>query len=189
MDIPQGQSYNPNDYYYQQPTQNMNESSLVNATNPEAVLFSIEMALRGKKQVVNERGVYEWVIPTDCKPLMNEKGINSLMVEARSCINQNTILSNWTEEQISKFIIRLGQTIITKLQMNWKEWGIDKAELTTALFAVTDPANAAYYRAKSEGEKKFLKTNVRTIESFTSNTQGKPQGISGADNPLSFWRK
>ena len=73
--------------------------------------------------------------------------------------------------------------------MNWKEWGIDKAELTTALFAVTDPANAAYYRAKSEGEKKFLKTNVRTVESFTSNTQGKPQGLGGADNPLSFWRK
>lgn len=181
--------YNPNDYYYAPLPQSSNESSLVNATNPEAVLFSIEMALRGKKQVENEKGQKEWVLPQDCKPLMNDKGINSLMVEARSCINQNTILSNWNEEQIAKFVIRLGHTIITKLQMNWKEWEVSKSELTTALFVILDPANASYYRAKSEGEKKFLKTNVRTIETFSSNTQGKPQGLSGDSSPLSFWRK
>lgn len=180
--------YNPNDYYYAPSQQSNSESSLVNATNPQAVLFEIEMALRGKKKIKNDKGEDEWVIPIDCKPLMNEKGINSLMVEARSCINQNTILSNYNDDQISKAIIRLGNTIISKIQMNWKEWEMNKSELTTALFAVTDPAYSAYYRAKGEGEKKFLKTNVRSVETYSSNIQNKGNP-GGGDNPLAFWRK
>jgi hypothetical protein len=40
-------------------------------------------------------------------------------------------------------------------------------------------------RAKNEGEKRFLKTSVRAIESYTS--QSKPQQ-SGSSEKLKFWR-
>ena len=108
------------------------------------------------------------------------------MADARSVINQNTILSNFKIEQISCLIIRLGRTIKNKVKMNWKEWEVDKSNLDTVVFAVTDPAYAALMRALGEGEKRFLKTSVRAIESFTS--VNKPNTEGATTEKFKFWR-
>lgn len=160
------------------------ESSLVNQTNPKEVLFLIEMALAGKKEMLNAEGRKEWVIPVGCKPIVNQFGINSLMVDARSIINQNTILSNLTDQQISNIILRFGRMLKNKIKMRYKEFGIDKSNLDTALFSPCFAAYSALYRAKAEGEKKFLKTSVRAVESYVTNQ--KPQQ-SGNDK-IKFWR-
>lgn len=166
--------------------QNYGESSLVQQTNPKEVLFQIEMALRGKIEQVNEDGRTEWILPIGCKPIVNQQGINSLMADAKSVINQNTILSNYDDEQISKLIVRLGKSVNRKIKMNWKDFGIDKSNLDTAVFAVTDPAYAALHRAKKEGEKKFLKTSVRAVESYVTNQ--KDQNQTSSSDKIKFWR-
>jgi hypothetical protein len=72
--------------------------------------------------------------------------------------------------------------------MNWKEFGMDKSNLDTAVFAVTDPAYAALHRAKKEGEKKFLKTSVRAVESYVTNQKDPGQGNSSGSDKIKFWR-
>ena len=157
--------------------------SLVEQTNPKEVLKEIELTLKGWRY---DSVKQDWVMPVDAEPIVNELGLNSLMADARSVINQNTILSNFKIEQISLIIIRLGRTIKNKIKMNWKEFGIDKSNLDTAVFAVTDPAYASLMRAKDEGEKRFLKTSVRAVESFTS--MQKPQSNINSSDKLKFWR-
>ncbi len=78
-------------------------------------------------------------------------------------------------------------TVKNKIKMNWKEFGIDKSNLDTAVFAITDPAYSSLQRAKGEGEKKFLKTSVRAVESFVSNQKPSNQG-SPASEKVKFWR-
>lgn len=157
--------------------------SLVEQTNPKEVLKEIEMTLKG---MVYDSDKGEWYLPIGFKPIVNELGLNSLMADARSVINQNTILSNFEIDQISRIIIRLGRSVKNKIKMNWKEFGIEKSNLDTAVFAVTDPAYSSLMRAKGEGEKRFLKTSVRAIESFT--TTDKPQTGSATSEKLKFWR-
>ena len=177
--IPQ-QQYNPYMYGYGNEPQDL---SLVEQTNPSQTLKEIELTLRGYHyDSIKE----QWIIPDGGKPLLNHLGLNSLMADARSVINQNTILSNYKIEQIASLIIRLGRTIKNKVKMNWKEWGIDKSNLDTVVFAVTDPAYASLMRALGEGEKRFLKTSVRAIESFTS--MQKPKSEGSTSEKLKFWR-
>lgn len=175
------QQYNP--YYYGQQQLNPQDLSLVEQTNPKDTLKEIELTLRGFRFDSIKQ---EWVAPVSGNEIVNEIGLNSLMADARSVINQNTILSNFDIEQISKIIIRLGRSIKNKIKMNWKEFGIDKANLDTAVFAVTDPAYASLMRAKGEGEKRFLKTSVRAVESYTSNATAPSS--SPTTEKLKFWR-
>jgi len=171
-------------YYPYGPQQvNPQDLSLVEQTNPKDVLKEIEMTLKG---AVYNSLKEEWVIDENSSPIVNDLGINSLMADARGIINQNTILSNLTTEEISKMIIRLGRSIKNKIKMNWKEFDIDKSNLDTAIFSVTDPAFTALKRAMGEGEKRFLKTSVRAVESWTQNaTQQAPSATS---EKLKFWR-
>jgi hypothetical protein len=169
-------------YPYSYPSEPQ-DLSLVEQTNPKEILKEIEMTLRG--MMFNETKK-EWYLPEGCKPLVNEFGLNSLMADARPIINQITILSNLEVETISKIIIQLSNVVISKIERNWKEFGLDKSNLRTCRCAITNPAYMAAMRAKGEGERKFLKTSVRAIESFTSAV--KPQGGSSTSDKLKFWR-
>lgn len=162
------------------------EVSLVSQTNPKEVLDEIESTLRGRKKIINEdTGKTEWILPMGCKPRANERGISSLMTDAKTIINQNTIMSNLSEEEISKIIISLSDTIINKLSMNWKEFEVAKSDLDTVHNAIIVPAFMALKRAMREGEKRFLKTSVRAVESYTSNS--RPQQETSSDK-IKFWR-
>lgn len=169
--------------YGMQPPQE--ESSLVKQTNPNAVLKEIEMTLRGKKW---DEETQEWIKPIGCSPLINELGLNSIMADARGVINQNTILSNFNINQISKIIINFGRTVMNKIKMNWKEWEIDKSNLSTVLYTVTNPAYASLMRAMGEGEKRFLKTSVRAVESYTAHTKPSGEVMGNTTEKLKFWR-
>ena len=171
-------------YPYGQQQPNPGDLSLVEQTNPKEVLKEIEQTLKG---AVFDSTKQEWIISKFSTPIVNDLGINSLMADARGVINQNTILSNLTTEEISLIIVRLGKSIKNKIKMNWKEFGIDKSNLDTAVFAVTDPAFTALKRAMGEGEKRFLKTSVRAVESWTQNSSA-PATASPTAEKLKFWR-
>jgi len=175
-------------YPYQQQYQNNSaeESSLVKQTNPNAVLLDIEMTLRGKKWDDDEK---KFVRPIGCEALLNELGINSLMADARGIINQNTIMSNLNKEEISKMLIQLGDTITNKLEINWKEFAISKSNLSTCVDTILYAAKAALNRALGEGEKRFLKTSVRAIESYNTHSKGSNEVLgSPTAEKLKFWR-
>ena len=178
--------YQPHEYYNPDFQNESKEISLVSQTNPDKVLFEIEMKLRGKKPFINEQGEKEWIVPDGCYPLVNDSGINSFMTDASAVINQNTIMSNLKEDRISAIIISLSDTIINKIAMNWKEFNIKKSDLDTIHNCIIVPSYMALNRAMNEGEKRFLKTSVRAVESFTTNTKDPHSGSTS--DKVKFWR-
>lgn len=171
----------PNPYYQYAPNE-PSDLSLVEQTNPEEVVEKIEMTLRGKT-FDKQKG--EWILKQGAKPIINEFGVNSIMTDARPFINQISTLSNATIDQVSKITLLLADTLRLKIENNWKEFEIDKSNLSTVKNAVTIPSFMTGLRALGEGERKFLKTSVRAIESYV--TQGRPQQSSTSEK-LKFWR-
>lgn len=171
-------------YPYGQQTANPQDLSLVEQTNPKEVLKEIEMTLKGMTYDYQKE---EWKLLKDAQPIVNDLGVNSLMTDARPFINQISTLSNISIDQISKIVVNLGRTVKNKLKMNWKEFGIDKSNLSTVVFAITNPAFMTGLRAMGEGERRFLKTSVRAVESYTSNATPQ-QSASSTTEKLKFWR-
>lgn len=171
-------------YNYGQQQANPNDLSLVGQTNPADVLEEIEMTLRG---MTYDKTANKWILKPYSMPIVNDFGINSLMTDAKPFINQISTLSNTTLDQISKIVILIGRNVIKKVKMNWKEFGIDKSNLGTVVNAITIPAFMTGLRAMGEGERRFLKTSVRAVESYTSNASPQNQA-SPTMEKLKFWR-
>jgi len=140
------------------PYQQVDDASLVKATRPEKVIDEIEHRLKGE---IYDDNTEKWIIPKGVKPLINEIGIRSIMIDIRSIMNQNTILSNLRDDEVSHIIVGLGDTIITKLMMRHEEFGVDQAELTTIVYLVCNTSYCALKRGYFEGERRFLKTTTQ----------------------------
>jgi len=165
-----------------------NESNLVIQTDPKHILKRIERILGRLYQ--NEQG--EWVKDKNVKPMINREGLNSLMVDAEGVINQNTIMSNLNEKEISRIILALGDTLITKLLVGSEDWDIEDKDIETILFTIVNMAYIALKRGYGEGERRFLKTSVRSHEMIRINPNQPEQMTGGGQAPSgkkSFWGK
>lgn len=145
----------------QQNDQQTAQAAILQQTNPSAILYDIELKLRGKRL-----DIYNNIVDSG-KPLMNDLGINRMLAFISSIVNQNTILSHLEDPEISKLIIRIGDDIIDDLTLNWTEYGIDDENmLDIILDMVVIPAFLSLKRAYRQNEKNWL--NKTVVESITS---------------------
>jgi len=134
----------------------LDEASLVKATTPEKVVEHIEHILKGEEYDEEKE---KWFKKYDA--LMNDKGIRSLMIDIKSVVNQNTILSNLEDSDVRNIIIALGDTIIGKIMMRREDFSIDRAEMSTIVLLVCNMSYMALKRGYIEGERKFLRTTIQ----------------------------
>lgn len=146
---------------YPQAQQEVIDMDLVTKTNPKVLTDEIEHKLKGE---VYDAQHEKWIKKPYSRPFMNEEGIWRIMSIITSMINQNTILSNLTENEIRNLILQLGEEVIDLLAMKHKEFEVDKGDLTPIVDMVTRMAYIALKRGFNEGERKFLKTTVRSSE-------------------------
>ena len=182
------QGYNDtSDYGVQYYPQQSNDASLIIQTDPKHILDRIEHILRRDK--LNEQG--EWVKQAGIKPMINELGLNSIMVDAEGIINQNTIMSNLTAAEIARIILELGDILLTKMLMESDEWAVEDSDIETIIFTILNMSYIALKRGFMEGERRFLKTSVRSHETIRINPnqqENNPYG-TGSQSKNSFWGK
>lgn len=135
------------------------DSDILRQADPVHVANQIKHALLGEE--MNEEGV--WVKVRD-RPLINDDGLASVLVDIRELLSQNTTLSHLEEEQIGLLTISLSDAIISKLAMKYKEWKISKAELTTVHDVVVKPIYLALRRAYRMNEKNWFKKSLSATE-------------------------
>lgn len=127
------------------------QAVLVAQTNPSNVLEDISMKLRGK--VKN----YDGTFLVEGDPVMNDKGINRMLLIMSGFINQGTVLSHLEEKQISKIVIQLGDDVVDDLTLNWKDYNIkDKMMLDHITDLIVFTAFFALNRALGQNEKNWL---------------------------------
>jgi len=158
-------------------------SSLMAMADPGRTAREIKGKLEGKEFDVEKQ---EWFKPEGSHALMNQKGVESIMNDVWAILNLNTSISNLDDSHIFPTIISLADALIIKLQQKYKEFGIEKSELTTVCNMIINPCFFCLRRCYNEGERKWYKwslvekRDVHTYEGLPrSMGQNQPQQKRG----------
>jgi len=161
-------------YGYQQQYNESMDSDLLKQADPVNVANNIKHALLGEE--MNEEGV--WIKVRE-KPLINDEGLASVLVDIRELLNQNTTLSHLEEDKIGLITISLSDAILGKISMKYKEWKIAKAELTTVHDCIVKPVYIALRRAYRMNEKNWFKKSIASTESKMVGASREKKGFMG----------
>lgn len=149
-------------------------TSILQLTNPENELIKLELTLRS--QILNTDGK---PIQTG-NPLLNEEGINSVIGQVQSIINQVTVMSNFESKDLPPMIDFLGDTLSKDLMLNRDKYNIRNASARDKIFfAVCIGAYIVMKRALNNGERGFWKGSQQDIRQIIDTGQ-KSKGLFGA---------
>lgn len=153
-------------------------ATLIQHTDPVSILVDLEHQLRGEVYAPdNKKSVEGWFVRET--PLLNNKGINKIMLILRGVVNTNCILSNLDAKEVSNIIIDIGEELSFLLAMEYEEYDIRKANLTTIVNLCCRMYYFALKRGFNEGERRFLRMSVRENVSVTPNAQEPKRGLFG----------
>ena len=142
------------------------------------ILERAEHILRGDKPHF-ENGNVIWKkndFPED--DILNEHGVELIMKIISNYINRNTILSDYTEEEVRYKVLDFGKELNNLIFMKYEEMGMDtedkRKEYPMLVRQIVDLVHSSYARAKDGGERRSLREMIQISQS--QNYQG---GMSG----------
>ena len=160
---------------YGQSQQAPNEAAtLLEQTNPLSLLIRFQRELGG--EVYDEtQGEYVKVLD---KPHLNRIGVSNLSLLLGGMLNTNSILSNYTDQDIKMAMIDFSDDVTDNLVLNYKKYDMEKRSISTIIGICRRYAYAALRRAYLGGEKEFLKkTSKEVISTTTQQRQPKNDNV------------
>ena len=141
--------------------------SIVTLTNPDKVIDNAKLTYRS--QIEDSNGN----IVQNGEPLMNEEGINSVIGQIQTLVNQVTVMSNLNKAEVSMLVDFLGDTLAKDLMMNRIKYEIKSSSSRDKIyFTALTSAFVCMKRAFEEGEKRFWKGSQHEM---TTRHEGVPQ--------------
>lgn len=117
------------------------------------LLDEIEHRLRG--EVFNHKeGKYE----KKFERLMTEEGINKIMNFLFSYVDKNSILTNFTMEDVRRLSKDARNALSELLAFNFVKWELNKGDLTMIVVMIDEKIYAVLRRAFNDGERRHLNT-------------------------------
>ena len=161
---------------YQSPMSQYGGSILI-LTNPENELHKMELTLRniyedaeGNQKLVGD-------------PLLNDKGINSVMGLVQTIVNQVTVMSDLKEREIPMLIDFLADTLAKDLMLNRVNYEIKSSSARDKIFFTTLASSFICLKRAAEGsDKRFWKGSQMEITNTVKNDNqrgGALQNIMG----------
>lgn len=130
-------------------------------------------------QTVDDKGR---PVTLQIKPLINSYGCSMLMSVVKRYLNRNVMMSNLSEETILRMLRRLKTDIVINLGSQYQTFEIDPVNLPIIVRMIMDSVEPTLYRSYENGERKYLNTinkRVETFSSLPSNQNNKKNGIMG----------
>lgn len=163
------------------------------------ILEKTEHTLRGDIIVFENNQLIWKPNPHPENNTLNENGVQICMKFLAKYINRSTILSDYTEEQISYKVLDFGKRMNDLIFKKYDEMGMDteekRKEYEMLVGAMTDMVHSAYARAK-EGRERESFRKMTTISQasnggmmqggLTVNTGNPQQKVRGIFNPLRY---
>lgn len=141
-------------------------SSILHMTDPNKLLVKLEYSLKGVRET--DAGEIEQI----GSPLMNQKGINSVMSQIRALVNQNTIMSNFENREIPILTDFLADTLAKDLMINRVTYSIKSKEARdTIYFIAISTAYACLKRGFNQGERGFWRGTQQEIINRVDSSQ------------------
>ena len=164
---------------YQSPMHNFG-SSIILLTSTDNELHKLELTLRSVQEDSEGNPV-----PLG-KPLVNEKGISSIIGIAQAIINRHTIMSNLNDMEVRMLMDFFADTLSRDLMVNRIAYDITDASAREKIYWETlSSAFVTLKRGYKEGDKKFWKGSTQEIR--TSNDGGSQK--KGLFSFLGNWSK
>jgi len=109
---------------------------------------------------------------------LNEQGVQLIMKALSNYVNRNTILSDYTEQQIAFKVYDFGRELNNLIFMKYEEMGMDtedkRKEYPMLVRQMVDIVHSSYNRALNGGERRSLR-EARTVMQ-TDNQMGGGMG-------------
>jgi len=152
------------------------------------ILEKAEHVLRGDI-VEFENGALVWKNnPDPDENTLNEKGVRIFMKILSMYVNRNTILSDYTDEQIRYKVLDFGKRMNNLIFTKYEVMGMDtedkRKEYPALVGALVDIVHSAYARAKEGRERESYRKMINV--SSQSNGMGMMGGVtvnSGGNSP------
>ena len=146
------------------------------------ILERIDHLLRGHTLEQDKDQNYLWIKPKDDNlAVFNEYGVQEILRILSLYLNRNTILSNYTEEEVRVKMEDFSYELIDLIYLKYEEMGLTTVEkrknYPILVRSITDTINSTFNRAIGGGERESLRT-ARTV------TQMDPIGRNQVGSPL-----
>lgn len=146
-------------------------ASFLQQTNPEPVLIRIENAIRGN---VWDPQKEQWI--NKYAPLMNDLGINKIMIHLAGVVNTNCIFSNLTQKDVEMVALDVANNITADICANYKEYALSKSDFDRVVDLCVFMCFFSLKRGYLEGERHFVKTAYKSHETNVINSSNRDQG-------------
>jgi len=132
-------------------------------------LDEVQHALEGKVYDMDEDC---WMLPEDSVPLIKtKKGILDIVNELKTFVNNNNLLSQYTDEEIGKTILFYGFSLTDRLSANAEEYcDSNTSTLDKIMDIIINNVFAALKRAQGHAESNAISSNQyieKTVEQPT----------------------
>jgi len=165
---------------YMNPEQGNISGSIVQMTNPENEICGLELAFKGLMEDRNGK------ITKTGDALMNDSGVNSVVSQIKSAVNQITIMSNIAERDVSMIMHLFSDTLIKDLMINKIKYEIkDSGDRSKILTMSQTVVYFCVNRAKLGDDKRFWKGSQQDIRTTIVNSGQKGGGVLAKLNPFS----
>ena len=133
-------------------------------TDPSDAIYQFELFLRCLKEKDGELikiGGKHW------KPMMNDIGINSVVMTMHSIINNMTPLSNLEDWEIAVLIRQLAYNLVDDLAFNKEKYDLNETNRTIIAGAALRFCYVFLKRPYNEGERKFFGKITHEVKQTT----------------------
>ena len=171
-------------YQTMQAQANADAANLIQQINPDAQVEVFERVLRGEKYNY-DTGLWE----KKYKTFINDDCLSEIMPIVRAIVCLNTTISNLDDDEVRNIIIELNDELSILFRLKYKEFGIEKANLSTICNMICRMAYMALKRGYMKGDKELIKgTTIRHEQIHVGMPQRKDSVWSAFPNPFNLKR-
>lgn len=155
-------------------------ASIIEKIDPTIVVERIKHKLLGEyfdnekqewKRIIISYEDKERTKPIYKKPFINREGVENICSAFESVVNANASMSNLKEVEINRILHNFGYSLADFLLFNCDEFDVDIEKVDVLFWMVVNNAAFTLKRAYNEGERRFLRTSVRSTETIKLGTQ------------------
>jgi hypothetical protein len=153
-----------------QDSYNSKESIMYQLENG-GILEDLYHSIRCEIPVETPHGDIVWKTPNGVKPLINEHGARSIIIDLKARINKIYILSDLDDETIYEMTKTIADNTVQDIALNWKVYQIkDISAASKIVHIVGDAVLTTLKKAKNRNYLRYL-SQISQVTEFKSSSQ------------------
>lgn len=134
--------------------------------------------------IMEVRGYYEnadgdWVKDPRVKPLANEEFIRRIRPLLLPSVSRNQMMTSYSEERVLRALKRAASQFATILYLHGEKLGVNIKDFSMLVASFQATIEPTYFRALNNGERRYLTTINKRVETFSDGSEPKKKTLFG----------